>query len=225
MAYLFTPLQQWARARRREAGKGVSRKDIARPGAFASLIALPMMVTLFIAGVWHGAGFQFIIYGLLHGFYLTVNHAWRLFSHARSFSPHKSRLLRALTAGSSVLLTFLCVVVSLVFFRATSTGHAIQVLASMVGLHRSSTFMLDGLMAKRIVTLVPCLAIAWFMPNTQQILSRFKPSLQQTAWDSSLVDKPFLWRPNTRWAFAIGILFFIVLTQMEDPSTFLYFQF
>ena len=46
-------------------------------GAWLSLVAYPTLLTMFVSGVWHGAGWQFIVFGLLHGFYLCVNHGWR----------------------------------------------------------------------------------------------------------------------------------------------------
>ena len=32
---------------------------------------------MLISGLWHGAGYTFILWGLLHGLYLVVNHLWR----------------------------------------------------------------------------------------------------------------------------------------------------
>ena len=40
---------------------------------------VPIVMTMFVSGLWHGAGYGFIIWGLLHGFYLTINHGWRVF--------------------------------------------------------------------------------------------------------------------------------------------------
>lgn len=225
MAYLFTPLQRWMRARRERAGKGVSRKDLATPTGFATMLAAPMMITLLIAGVWHGAGFQYVMYGLLHGSYLTVNHAWRIWRHKRTASPEPSgHLLQAsLVHASSVLITFLCVMVSFVFFRSRSVGHAVSILAAMVGARRSAApFALPSLALPRIAL---GFLIVWFLPNTQQILSGFKPSIQEVAWNPGEVFRRFLWKPDVGWALALGILFMTVLFEMQDPSTFLYFQF
>ena len=78
-SYLYSPLQFWISARRQEQGKKVSRKAQATLEGFTSLIAFPMMFTFLIAGIWHGAGLQYVVFGCLHGSYLTINHAWRLF--------------------------------------------------------------------------------------------------------------------------------------------------
>ncbi|MBL8463808.1 MAG: MBOAT family protein, partial [Thauera sp.] len=36
-----------------------------------------LFVTMVLGGLWHGAGWTFVVWGALHGFYLMVNHAWR----------------------------------------------------------------------------------------------------------------------------------------------------
>ena len=54
------------------------------------MVVLPIFFTMSLAGIWHGAGLQFLIFGLLHAVYLTVNHAWRTFGpkpDARDLSP------------------------------------------------------------------------------------------------------------------------------------------
>jgi alginate O-acetyltransferase complex protein AlgI len=38
-----------------------------------------LCITMLLGGLWHGAGWTFVIWGALHGFYLLVNHAWRAF--------------------------------------------------------------------------------------------------------------------------------------------------
>jgi len=38
-----------------------------------------LMTTMLLGGLWHGAGWTFVVWGFLHGFYLVVNHAWTSF--------------------------------------------------------------------------------------------------------------------------------------------------
>ena len=84
--YVYNPLAIYiARRRARIAGPGTSlprgQKTLS---AFVPSIVFPTFTTMLVAGIGHGAGFQFVIFGLLHGFYLIVNHAWRMFGPARS---------------------------------------------------------------------------------------------------------------------------------------------
>ena len=230
-AYLFNPIQFAISSRRQSKGKKVSRKAMLTLDGFTQMIAFPMIVTMFIAGVWHGAGFQFIIFGVLHGGYLTINHAWKLSRH----KAHKEESARPLLARSfshvgSVMLTFLCVLVAQVFFRADSAGHAATILGSMVGGHgfslRSNLASENaGQHLLNLAEMIFGFVIVWAMPNTQQILSRFKPSLELTPWDEAHEPRRLLWMPRLGWATVLGCLFFVALVRLQDPSTFLYFQF
>ena len=60
-------------------GLRVTRKAQATIGGFLSIIVVPTFVTMTLIGVWHGAGLQFVVFGLLHAVYLSINHAWRIF--------------------------------------------------------------------------------------------------------------------------------------------------
>jgi D-alanyl-lipoteichoic acid acyltransferase DltB (MBOAT superfamily) len=231
--YIYNPLTRWVSERRRRHGKGVSRRDRATPRAFIAVVVMPLMLTMFLAGIWHGAGLQFMVFGLLHGVYLSVNNAWRQFYRrpgAKRESPTGlgARSLSGQMRNSvSIGFVFLCMMISLVFFRADSVSHAASILAAMFGLgtasHVASMDILN--MHRAVPEVLLGLAIVWGMPNTQQILTKFKPSLQKTAWDQEGVPRLFLWSPSTAWALATGVLFFMVLVELQQPSTFLYFQF
>jgi hypothetical protein len=81
-------------------------------------------------------------------------------------------------------------------------------------------------MRRAAVEIAAGMSIVWFLPNTQQILARFRPSLQKTAWeDGGSTDGALRWMPTAGWAVGVGVVLFVVLVQLEAPSTFLYFQF
>src|ERR1700761_2995408 len=77
-AYIYNPLLLSLTRRRFAKGQPVFSGRNTTVGAFISLLMFPTITTMLISGLWHGAGHGFIIWGVLHGFYLTVNHAWRL---------------------------------------------------------------------------------------------------------------------------------------------------
>ena len=81
-----------------------------------------LFASMLIIGLWHGAGWTFIIWGGLHGLFLMINHQWR-------------RLKIDLPKGINWGLTFLCVVICWVFFRADTSSHAIAVLTAMTDIH------------------------------------------------------------------------------------------
>jgi D-alanyl-lipoteichoic acid acyltransferase DltB (MBOAT superfamily) len=229
--YIYIPLSREIREWRVKHGMPTMHHERVSARTFLAMVVMPMMVTMFLAGIWHGAGLQFMVFGLLNGLYLSINNAWRHFLP----KPARQRLhFDAVPAfarrGLSRLLTYLAFLVSLVFFRADSCAHALSVLNSMAGLHfavpQASSGQIPYIGVNRaILQILAGMAIVWGLPNTQQILTRFRPSLQKTAWDQTNVPRPLLWSPSTGWAVCIGVLFFLALVEMQQPSTFLYFQF
>ena len=94
---------------------------------------LNLFITMLLGGLWHGAGWTFVVWGGLHGLYLTINHALVHFVSSRASTMRESRLYRF--AGFT--LTMSAVVVAWVFFRAESFDGAWRLLAAM--------FATDGL--------------------------------------------------------------------------------
>jgi alginate O-acetyltransferase complex protein AlgI len=224
--YLYNPLALNMSRRRIRSGKKASRKAQRTLGGFSQLIALPLLITMFLAGVWHGAGLQFILFGLAHAVYLMVNHAWR------TFVPEESPWQRLLPLPVSVLLTFACVLVGQIFFRAPSSGSAVYVMGTMLGLHGGaglaqfagylpsrSGFAASGLHAWTELALMG--AIVWALPNTQEILGQ----VEESERFRSLGMRWLRWQPNFGWAVAMLVLTAATLTMLYASTSFLYFQF
>lgn len=229
-AYIYNPVTRQVRDWRLRHGKRITRQDRANVGTFVFVVGLPMMFTMFIAGIWHGAGIQFMVFGLIHGLYLAGNNAWRQFKRKPvPGAPPPSLGAARLQLGFKKVVTFLLFLFSLTFFRASSCRHAVSILAAMFGLHYSAfadaSTAVPYIGKRAIVEIIAGMLFVFFLPNTQQILTRFRPSLQKTAWDQTGVPKSLIWSPSTGWAVCIGILFFAVLVGLQEPSTFLYFQF
>ena len=225
-SYLYSPVQFWISERRQNKGQKVSRKAQATLEGFAQMIALPTIFTMFIAGIWHGAGTQFIIFGVLHGVYLTIVHAYRLF-RKKDQPDTRSPLRKRINHGSAVLVTFLAVLAASVFFRAPSTADAFTLLSRMAHLS-FHPYLIDVEVADLPHTvgfIVAGFIICWTLPNTQQILARFKPGLSLTLADQKKRLVPIFWTPNVQWGLALGVLMIIALVNVQDPASFLYFQF
>jgi D-alanyl-lipoteichoic acid acyltransferase DltB (MBOAT superfamily) len=126
-----------------------------------SLRYVNLMITMVLGGLWHGAAWTFVAWGALHGAYLCVNHAWSRFGPA--VAP---RFERAVSLAA-FLVTFLAVVVAWVFFRADSMATAILVLSKMADPTNAAFGRLEIAQAAFIAVYA---AIAWFGPNTQEIM-------------------------------------------------------
>ena len=174
-----------------------------------------LMITMLLGGLWHGAAWTYVIWGCLHGIYLIINHIW---NRARpSFS------VPIVGHAASVLLTFSCVVIAWVFFRASSLEAALLILKGMAGLQSpagASPMLISKLQLLALILLV---GLCWFAPNAYQMLGKFSPALQET----HPAEAPPSWRPSLAWALFLGTLAALSFAQMLSgaPSEFIYFQF
>ena len=210
-AYVYNPMALHIQRRRLDAGKKVSRKALRTLPGFTAIVAFPTMVAMFLAGVWHGAGMQFLAFGIAHGVYITVNHAWRI------FVPHESRLRKIFVLPVNVGLTYLAVLVAEVFFRADSLPSAWTVLAGMTGRHGIGA----GWPLLQIILIAVLFFIVWLMPNTQEILGE-APQDAEPNWS---ILPQLRWSPAFTWWFATSAAFVISMFYSNAGSTFLYFQF
>lgn len=193
---------------------------------------LNLMITMLLGGLWHGAGWNFVLWGGLHGGYLVINHGWRWL--VGSTGQVNNRLAKS----ASVLLTFVAVVIAWVPFRSEDFSTTQAMLSNMIGLNGISfppklegllgpffgnIFKFDGsgISDPYVVFWFPMgFAIIWLLPNSQQWLAKYTP-----AWDAVISRSRFSWEPTTLNAIFIGILFFISLISLNRVSTFLYYQF
>ena len=210
--YLYNPILLGIQRRRLAAGKKISRKSLATMGGFTAMVAYPTVITMLLTGLWHGAGVKFLIFGLVHGIYLTANQAWRHFRQRRKGvlpDPPRGLLRMALRVG-----VYLQVSLALIFFRADSLRSAFAMFADLAGLHGSGHIgtLLDASFGFALFPVV------WFMPNTQQILGEEPGS-------TSVLFSRLRWSSTIGWGLIVATLFFAVLTQLDTPSSFLYFQF
>ncbi|VAW52109.1 Probable poly(beta-D-mannuronate) O-acetylase [hydrothermal vent metagenome] len=203
-----------------------------------------LMATMLLGGLWHGAGWTFIIWGALHGCYLVVNHLWRSFYSGLGLNADNTCY-----KSFSRIITFLAVVVSWVFFRAESLDAALIILSGMCGLNGvvlSPTWLqvlgpvgqllLDngaqvglgrvGLDKNAILWSVALLFVVWCFPNTQQVMARYKPAFEIYKGEIMAVQcKYLLWKPSLSWVLIIAFTAILSLFSMMKVSEFLYFQF
>jgi D-alanyl-lipoteichoic acid acyltransferase DltB (MBOAT superfamily) len=215
MLYLYNPLALRISRRRVARGLPIDRTARSSLRGFTAMVALPTMVTIGLAGVWHGSGFTFVVFGLLHGVYLCVNHAWRLWRPGpRSAAWH--------AVAARVALTYGCVLVGSVVFRATSLADAGAMLGGMLGLHGSSAAVPDLHAAVAVLWLMALYAIVWGAPNTQQIMRAYAPALGRFATGSW---PRLIWRPTLPWAVAFGAAATLGLLSIGGTGEFLYYRF
>lgn len=192
-----------------------------------------LMLTMLLGGLWHGAGWTFVIWGGLHGLYLVLQQAWqRLFGAAR-------------THWWPTLLTFLAVMLAWIFFRAPDVATAWDISGALVGAngvslprglasHAASLAQwglhpaFDGirwieLAGPGLPVLLGAMLLAFKAPNTQEIFFLYEPAIERIFQPTG--RWAFSWRPTRRWSVGFAALFVACIFGMNRVTEFLYFQF
>ncbi len=174
-----------------------------------------IFLAMFISGVWHGAGWTFMIWGTLHGAALVINHWWR-------------KLKIKMPAPIAWIITFGFVNMAFVFFRAKDLAAAWKVFEGMLGMNgvmlhssmgRSEIFgKLSALGVtygkwlaniggndKTYISILLAIIVVAFAKNSMEIVQSVKPS-----WKSLVV---------------LVIISCWTIMQLGKVSEFLYFQF
>jgi alginate O-acetyltransferase complex protein AlgI len=205
-----------------------------------------LFLTMLLGGLWHGAGWPFVIWGGLHGSYLMVNHGWRhvMERYGWGFSENASYRFFCW------FLTFIAVVFAWVYFRAPTLEQGNEIVIAMLGL--SGFEVPAGILARageygaslselgfvpvfgggtRLVTnylwILFAAAIALILPNVAQIFSRHDPVLFESAKAFREIRAAGMlkWDFNSRWALIVAIASLAGILTLQQVSEFLYFQF
>jgi len=185
-----------------------------------------LFVVMLLGGLWHGAGLTFVAWGLLHGFYLVINHLFRDLTNR--WAP-ASRFCHAAWCGACWALTYFSVVVAWVFFRADSLAAAFRLIGSMFGAAEQQ-IPLVSVQTEAVVTVALLVALTLLAPNSNEIVRGCHLPVE-AAHDATarrhveVRSGWMIWRPSVPWAVGIGAVFVSVLASLSRPSPFLYFQF
>jgi alginate O-acetyltransferase complex protein AlgI len=213
-----------------------------------------LLITMLLGGLWHGAGWTFVMWGGLHGLYLVINHAWHGLRRKLGHDLRRSTMAGRVLARS---ITFLAVVVAWVYFRAEDFDAANRVLAGMIGLNGvqlpASYYGMFGSLAptletmgwvfqdtdgfhfggvNMVVFLAALFGIVFLMPNTQEWTGYIAPNAERAeAGELSLVGRLTAalprWRPTLVHGSLLGVVlcWCLLAAFAQTPSEFLYFQF
>jgi alginate O-acetyltransferase complex protein AlgI len=160
-----------------------------------------LVVLMFLGGLWHGAAWTFVVWGLIHGAYLVIEHTLRtLFGDPRYFSGVASKIAIG-------LLTYAAICFAWVFFRAKDFGTAMRLIESMVGI----TGPADKLLPTRELLQVGIVTV---------LLLGSHALLRNISIETAVSRLP-RWLVAGAWA---GMGFAIILAQ-GSGNAFIYFQF
>jgi len=208
---------------------------------------LNMFVTMLLGGMWHGAGWTYILWGGFHGALLVFNHAWRNLVGQTDNRKGRPTLGLRLCGG---LLTFLLVMIGWVLFRSADITTAARVLGGLVGLNGISlppsaaayipstldqvvrpayegafagSATLRNMGINRLLVILPVASvIVWVMPNTAEL---FRRRAAITPAPLVVRTRSGRWRPALVISLLLGGLLAMAILAINSRSEFLYFQF
>ena len=193
---------------------------------------LNLMITMILGGLWHGASWTYVIWGILHGLFLTINHFWikKLQNSNRTYRI-------SIPSSLKVTFTFLLTCMAWTFFRASSINSASRMLEGMflfngislpsffsnyqnifdaIHLKTSLTGIFMGIASFNMKTLffvfLFTAVIVWGAPNTQRIL--------QTERVHSMTTNKLVLS-----VVVLGFMFAASMINFSHVQTFIYFQF
>jgi len=245
-AYVYMPMTLAMTRRRVAKGKPVlGARDMGAP-AFLIVLAVPTVLTMLVSGLWHGAGYTFILWGLMHGVLLCINHAWRLIRPRiwRNTASYNRRM-----APIAFLLTFVSIVFAMVLFRAPSVGGAVVLWKGMIGSYGAalpqavlsrlgpigtglqalgvqSAWTSGSFLLTATASIAVLLFIALALPNTLELLAAYEPALGvKPAKTPGLLLTLAAWRPSRTWAVGLACVGLAGMLSLGGLHEFLYWQF
>jgi alginate O-acetyltransferase complex protein AlgI len=184
-----------------------------------------VMITMLLGGLWHGAGWTFVLWGALHGAYLVVNYFWAGSAIGRWANGFRHW---PKVAGA---LTLFCVMLAWVPFRAADMATTISVWQGMFGLNGfapdaslKTAQHLSLAMTMLVLGLFVCVVA---LPNSYEIMRAARLGTPTHGYPATVIagSGSTYWRASGRWAAVTGVVLFVCIMKLYDVSEFIYFRF
>ena len=192
-------------------------------------LSVPTLISFSLIGFWHGAAWNFIVFGLINGFYIIIYNLWVSVKKKYNVKVKMSFLNNIL----SQIITFSCIVVALIFFRSKNIESALHYVKSIFGFgnfNLENIFQI-GVFASEpytgIMSLLFCFFVVFLLPNTQESVFQFAKNdfnkQNMIRKRKSVIN--FRWQPNVLWITISLILFVSSILSLNKESEFIYLQF
>ncbi len=157
-----------------------------------------LMTVMALGGLWHGANWTFVIWGALHGLFLTVEH---LLQPALRRIPQAVRTSRIAQAFGAIA-TFQLTCIAWVFFRSGSVGAA-------------SAMVMEMLLPSSLRVTMPGGALPYVVVSAAAVLAALAVKGRDLAADV----------PGWVWGMTAAMMLFVTIVSWGDPNAFIYFRF
>jgi len=185
---------------------------------------LNLLVTMLLGGLWHGAGWGFVLWGLIHGVLLAANH---LLAEVTTWP--RNQYMRF----AGWLVTLLCVMLAWVPFRAPTLRDAVEIWQALIWPIPFGLPIPTALDFAMLGWLAFAALLALTMPNTQQLIERvtgyrIDPGTYRSAigpTDDAIPLRITEPRALLVMAAGLGAVSALALALNNHIAQFIYFQF
>jgi alginate O-acetyltransferase complex protein AlgI len=178
-----------------------------------------LFLTMVVGGIWHGAGWTFVVWGTLLGSMLVLNHAWLIFRR-RSNWAQPGYIARFFACAG----TYAGFTLGLAFFRSDTLATASHISSALLWFGAKT--ILGAVDLATLTWVAICGFIVWGLPNSQQLLQKYQPAIE--TYPGIMKARRifwFEWQPNIPWAMAIGTTAIASIGMLSRIREFLYFAF
>lgn len=170
------------------------------------------LIVFFVSGLWHGANWTFIIWGLMHGIWSVIQKHWKTY-------------FDGLHPAFNWLLTFAFVNVAWIFFRSSTLSEAVHMVKLILSCNFGSVpmEMLETLLLPELsfgLKLIPISALSRIIPYILLL-----GSIPACLILKNTNEKCAGFQPNLRKTISIAILLFWCIISFSSVTTFIYFNF
>jgi alginate O-acetyltransferase complex protein AlgI len=161
-------------------------------------IAVSTTITFFVAGLWHGPSWNFILFGLWNGILIIINQMIK----KTNFNCNK--LIK-------FIVTFTCINIGFIFFRSENLNDAFHLIISLFNfsslINIDFNFLFNYILSKKLTFLIlfSGFFIIFLKKNSNQYIENF--------------------RPKFKFLIAIVLMFVISTLNLGSPNEFIYFKF
>lgn len=157
-----------------------------------------ILVTFLVSGIWHGANWTFILWGVMHGVAQIVEKALGL------NKKESKGIMRAVR----ILVTFILVSLAWVFFRSPTLADAFAFIARFFS--SSGRLIADSAGSQLLYCFIAFLPLFFY-----EIMKEYRPDIYSRLMGHTVV----------RWATYLAVICMILLVGVHDGSSFIYVSF
>jgi alginate O-acetyltransferase complex protein AlgI len=177
---------------------------------------LNLIIVMLIGGIWHGAGWTYIIWGVLHGTFLVINHMWQKFSIKYTITRYYPKWI-------SWFVTFICVTIAWIFFRSNSIISALNFIISLLNFDQYKIF--DEKISFEYLLLPLSAIISFFMPNSTEIMSQYKIGIMPSGHPIDCPKTVYTWRYTCAYLFITALAAGVAIFYQTELPQFLYWKY